>query len=73
MSEIKFHIEKPSHVRIRIINQFGRLVEDFDYRNLPEGEHAIPWEPPCGYPGEVYSYELEVDGKLSNEGMLIVK
>jgi len=73
MHQIKFHIDKSASVKILIKNDFGRMLDVLEFPNLPEGDHEVPWQAPFAIPGELFKYNIEVDGSPKDDGMLIVK
>jgi hypothetical protein len=72
MGEIKFYLEKPAAVKIRIRNQYGRVVEIID-RELPGGEQSVLWTPKTAALGNVFRYEIEVEGKKKEDGIMTAR
>jgi len=72
MGEIKFYLEKPTAVKIRIRNQYGRVVEIID-RELPGGEHSVLWTPKSASLGNVFRYEIEVEGRETESGIMTAR
>ena len=55
---IKYTLNKPSHVVLRIYNLAGQELETLVNSSQAEGEHKVVWQP-NGLPSGVYFYRLQ--------------
>jgi hypothetical protein len=79
ISEIKFTLDKPLSIKLRIFNQIGRVVDIRHFYKLPAGEHCIPCPITDFTDGEVFSYQIEKEGEpddgdvVVNDGTFIAR
>lgn len=73
MGEIKFYLDKPSRVKIRVCNQHGCVLDILEYFELPSGKHDIRWSPKTSTQSNAFAYVLEVGGKVTQSAILNMK
>jgi hypothetical protein len=60
MCNIKFTVDKPSHVTIKVVNVIGVELCTILDENEPPGQHEIDYDPTRLGPGSFY-YKIYVD------------
>jgi len=73
MSKIRFKIEKPGSVRLVILNLIGLKLDELSAGYLKEGEHTLLWKPKFNLSGSVLNYRVELNERVVNEKMFIVR
>jgi len=71
-AEIRFTLEKPTSIMLRIYNQNARPVDIRHFWKLPAGENCIPCTITDFNYGEVFSYIVEKENEPA-EGDVIIK
>ena len=71
-TSIKFALPQPTHVRLRIYNVIGQLVETLVEKHMSAGEHPIYWDAKDRSSG-IYFYRLETDYCTLTKKMLLIK
>ena len=61
-----------SHVRARIFNAQGRLVNTLYDGPLSRGSHTLTWAPSRNLPGGAYFFRVESEGGLSTNGKVVL-
>jgi hypothetical protein len=73
VSELRFNIEKPGNVRLIILNLIGLKLDEFSAGYRKVGEHSIAWQPKFDLAGKVLNYRIELNRKVVEEKMFVVK
>lgn len=69
---ISFLLEKNSFVNLKLFNSLGNEVNQILNKQMPQGEHSIPFrtnEIPAG----IYFYQLKVNDKLETKKVVVSK
>jgi hypothetical protein len=71
-TRIDYNLSKPGHVRLRVYNMLGQVVETFVDEKQRAGAYKIQWNA-SGQPAGVYFYQLQVDEAVMNRRMLLLR
>jgi photosystem II stability/assembly factor-like uncharacterized protein len=69
---ISWRLPENAHVTLKIIDFTGREVETLLDCNLSQGEHTVIFDA-SGLTSGVYCYQLQTDGKIETQKMLVNK
>ena len=72
MTEIAFAVPQDSHVRLRIFNVRGQVVETLVDRTVGAGDHVAMWNA-ANHPSGVYFYRIEAPGFSETRKMVMLK
>ncbi|MFQ5674261.1 MAG: FlgD immunoglobulin-like domain containing protein [bacterium] len=74
-TEIRFFLDKPRDVELKVYNPLGQLVKTIVSQQLPEGQHRVMWDGTNNdnvqVPSGVYIYSLEVKRDVQKGDLLV--
>lgn len=73
MSKLRFNIEKPGNVRLIILNMIGLKLDELSAGYRKVGEHSIAWQSKFNLTGRVLNYRIELNRKVVDEKMFVVR
>jgi hypothetical protein len=76
-TEIRFDLESPARVTLRVFNILGQEVIRLADREFPAGSHSVIWEGTDGsgraVASGVYLYRIEAGGQSASRKMVLMK
>jgi hypothetical protein len=76
-AHIRFSLEQPGHVSVKVYNTVGQLTRELVDTELTQGSHDIIWDGKDGAGRTLssgsYIFRINVDGSVINKAVLIVK
>jgi hypothetical protein len=72
VTTIKYHLDRPAHVSLKIINTVGKEIITLADGFQEAGEHQIKWKPE-GLPDGIYLSKLQANGFSETKKILLQK
>jgi hypothetical protein len=69
---LSYQLPQAAHVRLRIYNALGQLVESLVDAKQQPGNYLLTWQA-SGHPSGTYFYQIEVEGMLTQRKMLLLR